>query len=438
MDSHRNDNLQEVEDLRVLEVKDMNDLDYISIKDYEHLETNFMTLDSKHPEEGLIELVMYLEERDLKDVPFTRIEIETSDIELEIEETNASLDVGSQKTKAKDDKNMIIKPEVKVMCTQCGFKGLDDLGLTIEGFDNHRKTLHKEDTKDKVHMCPRLSCGKLFTSNGNLLAHAKYKHVKKKEEYNNLASRKGINKKDTKDKIYMCLRLSCGNIFTTKDSLSVHTKEKHSRENIEYNPVVPKKKIINRSNADKDYRTLVERTQLSTFVLPIRNKKRGRPFGSKLAKDLCSCSICTNKKHNIVELAGNSHKCNKSDKIINKWGNFQDHMRSHEGIRPYACMVQNCSSAFVRSADLERHMNCHSLIVRFTCPKCGKTFIRTDHHKRHLKKCNNSARNIRKCDKSLTLISGNFCCKECDKSFDEKDDLKNHNDEHHKIEQLIQ
>ena len=93
---------------------------------------------------------------------------------------------------------MIIKGEVKVTCTQCGFKRLDYLGMTIEGFENHRKTLHKEDTKDKVHMCPRLLCDKLFTSNGNLLAHAKDKHSRKREEYNNLASRKGINKKGEK------------------------------------------------------------------------------------------------------------------------------------------------------------------------------------------------------------------------------------------------
>ena len=83
-------------------------------------------------------------------------------------------------------------------------------------------------------------------------------------------------------------------------------------------------------------------------------------------------------------------------------------------------------------------MNWHTLIVRFTCPKCGNTFIRTDHYKQHLKKCNNIARDIRKGDKSLTPISGNFCCKECDKSFDEMDDLNNHNDEHNKIERLIQ
>ena len=29
MDLHRNDNMQEVEDMLILEVKDMNDLDYI-------------------------------------------------------------------------------------------------------------------------------------------------------------------------------------------------------------------------------------------------------------------------------------------------------------------------------------------------------------------------------------------------------------------------
>ena len=113
-------------------------------------------------------------------------------------------------------------------------------------------------------------------------------------------------------------------------------------------------------------------------------------------------------------------------------------MRSHEGIRPFDCMVQNCSSAFIRSDDLERHMKGHSSIARFACPKCGKTFIRTDHYNTHIKRCNNIVKDIRICDNSSTPHSSNLCCKECDKSFEEIDALKTHNAKHHNSEQLTQ
>ena len=386
--------------------------------------------------------------------------------------------------RVEDTGKLIIEPQRKVMCTQCHFMGMDNLGMTMEVFDNHRKNMHKKETKEKVHMCPRLSCGKLFTSSDLLLAHSEDKHSWKKGEYDNLAKGKKTVSKETEDKMYMCLRMSCGKIFTTKESLSAHTKCKHSRKRVEYNDLalrkkicnkeakdriymclrlacrkifttkdslsahtkdkhskkkndfnraVVRKKIINKLDkiGDKDFGALSERTGI---VLPITKRKRGRPVGSKPARDLCTCSICTNKRNNIVGLASKGHKCNKCDKIINKWCHFQAHMRSHEGIRPYVCMVQNCSSAFIRSDDLERHMKCHSSIARFTCPKCGKTFIRTDHYKTHMKRCNNIVKDIRKCDKLSTPVSRNLCCKECDKSFDEIDALKTHNAKHHNIE----
>ena len=513
MDLQYNDSLQKVED--PLAPEDVINLEYIGIKDNDHLEEYVVQLDPKPPEEGLIELVMDLDERYLKDNtnieelvidldpkpiqeivgkkdpnkirkkhyfpqghneyeenyfiiqikdvfhcptcdfankqlfiikehiknqhkrknyskyssksllkpnigesklvweqtnaftgikgayqgykqkdiklksafhdPANKIEIETTDMKLEMAETKVSVNVVSQGTKLTDIKKSIIKPEGKVMCTQCGFKGLDDLGMTMEDFDDHRKKVHKKEAKTKMYFCPRHLCGKIFTTRGSLL---------------------------------------------------VHTKDKHSRKN---NHATSKKKIIKKFNttAEQDYGTLNEKTGI---ILPITTIKRGRPVGSKHAKHMCTCSICTNKRNNVEELAGNSHKCNKCDKIINKWCNFQAHMRSHEGIRPYACMVQNCSSAFIRSADLERHMKCHSSIVRFTCHgvKCGKTFIRTDKYKQHMKKCNNIVRNIWKCGKASTPISGNLCCKECDKSFQDIDSLKNHNEEHHKIQQHIE
>ena len=320
--------------------------------------------------------------------PANKIEIETTEMKLEMAKTKVSVNVVSQEAKMENIKKSIIKPQGKVMCTQCGFKGLDDLGMTMEDFDDHRKKVHK---------------------------------------------------KEVKNTIYFCWRHLCGKNFTTKDSLLVHTKDKHARGKKEDNHVASKKKIIKKFhiNAEEDYGTLSEKTGI---ILPKTNIKRGRPVGSKHAKRMCTCSICTNKRNNVEEPAGNNHKCNKCDKIINKWCNFQAHIRSHEGIRPYACTFQNCSSSFIRSADLERHIKCHSSVVRFTCHgvKCGKTFIRTDKYNQHIKKCNNIVRNIWKCGKESTPISDNLSCEECDKSFQDIDALKNHNAEHHKIQQHIE
>ena len=63
MDLQYNDSLQKVEDPLALEIKDASELIYIGLKDEEYVSK----LVPKPPEEGLIELVMDLEEKDLKD-----------------------------------------------------------------------------------------------------------------------------------------------------------------------------------------------------------------------------------------------------------------------------------------------------------------------------------------------------------------------------------
>ena len=129
-------------------------------------------------------------------------------------------------------------------------------------------------------------------------------------------------------------------------------------------------------------------TNISDKLSPLTRKK-GRPFGSKPSKYTCTCSICDDKKNNVIKSFGNSHKCRKCDKVITKWCHFEAHMRSHEGIRPYACHVKSCGSSFIRQDDLKRHLKCHSKTVRFTCAGdgCGMTFSRADHHKRRIKRC---------------------------------------------------
>ncbi|NXG40585.1 ZBT7A protein, partial [Psilopogon haemacephalus] len=55
---------------------------------------------------------------------------------------------------------------------------------------------------------------------------------------------------------------------------------------------------------------------------------------------------------------------------------------------PYLC--QQCGAAFAHNYDLKNHMRVHTGLRPYQCESCFKTFVRSDHLHRHLKKdgCN--------------------------------------------------
>lgn len=57
-------------------------------------------------------------------------------------------------------------------------------------------------------------------------------------------------------------------------------------------------------------------------------------------------------------------------------GNLQQHLYSHEGIRPFKCSECDYASSF--SSAIVRHRQVHEQGKRFQCPSCGTSFSSLD------------------------------------------------------------
>ena len=57
----------------------------------------------------------------------------------------------------------------------------------------------------------------------------------------------------------------------------------------------------------------------------------------------------------------------------------------HEGHKPYLCPVAHCDKSFTRSDELQRHVRTHDGTRPYACVVCSKAFLRRDHIRKHMR-----------------------------------------------------
>jgi len=77
--------------------------------------------------------------------------------------------------------------------------------------------------------------------------------------------------------------------------------------------------------------------------------------------------------------------CRICQKKFSHSGSFKEHLRRHEGVKPYIC--SECPKRFSTTTELKRHQLSHSDYKQFCCGLCDKYFKRIPSVKRHFKRC---------------------------------------------------
>jgi len=108
----------------------------------------------------------------------------------------------------------------------------------------------------------------------------------------------------------------------------------------------------------------------------------------------CSCRHCSESfrwHHQLKSHLLKSHNegtwftCHICQKKFSHKCDLKEHIRRHEGVKPYVC--DECSKCFCTARDMRQHQVVHSDVKKFCCGFCGKDFKRPRGVKEHYRRC---------------------------------------------------
>lgn len=135
------------------------------------------------------------------------------------------------------------------------------------------------------------------------------------------------NRKHTNERLYTCEAEGCVKMFLTNSALKSHTLLKHAVEK--------------------------------------------KTHGSK--KINCSCTNCMAAGQIKGPGSFLLHNCHLCDKVFLYPSLLSNHLKIHDGVRPYACNRTGCEETFFTKALLKKHVRSHA---GYLCATCGCLFSR--------------------------------------------------------------